>query len=168
VGGELIRVNREDMSRELQGVVDRVEVGWPGLMRIVDEQVADTGDRELAFQPHEVHQQLVELLGAPGACEMETEALEQVAIVGTLRPCGRVALAVAAEDAHLVRELEAVSIEEPTVGEREALATATELMSDDVVLEVVERDPPSVIALGQGPVSEPGEQAPGVAGTEAR
>ena len=43
-----------------------------------------------------------------------------------------------------------------------------ELVGGDVVLEVVEHDPSPVVALGQGPVGQPGEQPPGVLGTVAR
>lgn len=63
-----------------------------------------------------------------------------------------------------MREMRTVAVEEAAVGEYEAIGASGELMGGDVVLEVVERDPPPGVALGQRAVSEPGEQAPGVRG----
>ena len=107
LASELVRVAGKDVGGELQCAVDRVDVGWAGsLMGVVGEQVADAGDRELAFQPREVHEQPVELLEAPGASEVEGEVLEQVAVVRTPRPYRRVVLAAGAGDTHRLGDWE--------------------------------------------------------------
>ena len=67
-----------------------------------------------------------------------------------------------------MRELGAVAVDEAAVGECEATGTGGELVGGDLVLEVMERDPPTGVALGEGTVGEPGKQPSGVSGTTAR
>ncbi len=54
------------------------------------------------------------------------------------------------------------------MGVCEGTRAGDQLVGGDVVLQVVERDPPPGVTLGQGAVGEPGEQPSSVRGTAAR